>query len=230
MKMSMTKIATVSIAASAVLCLAGSELWAATVEVVYTGNVTSGIDTSGLFGAVGANLAGDTFTATYLFDPSLGFPSANAAEGYNSVAGELPYNGLPSPSLGASITINGQTLNVSGSDRGAFGAQNSGSSSFEYSYAATGSTVLLNDLMVADASLPASLTMPFTYALPSGEESVNSLTFLLASGETIGLGDQTVALSTTPLPDSLPLFAAGLGVMGLLVWRKKREPAAAFAA
>jgi hypothetical protein len=36
--------------------------------------------------------------------------------------------------------------------------------------------------------------------------------------------------SSTPLPAALPLFASGLGVMGLLGWRRKRKRAAASAA
>jgi hypothetical protein len=34
-------------------------------------------------------------------------------------------------------------------------------------------------------------------------------------------------VTTTPLPAALPLFATGLGVMGLLGWRRKRKGAAA---
>ena len=30
-------------------------------------------------------------------------------------------------------------------------------------------------------------------------------------------------LSSTPLPAALPLFGTGLGMMGLLGWRKKRK-------
>ena len=37
-------------------------------------------------------------------------------------------------------------------------------------------------------------------------------------------------LGQTPLPAALPLFAAGLGAMGLLGWRRKRKNAAALAA
>jgi hypothetical protein len=37
-------------------------------------------------------------------------------------------------------------------------------------------------------------------------------------------------LTTTPLPAALPLFASGLGVIGLLGWRRKRKNAAALAA
>jgi CHRD domain len=37
-------------------------------------------------------------------------------------------------------------------------------------------------------------------------------------------------LSETPLPSALPLFASGLGALGLLGWRRKRKNAAAIAA
>ena len=37
-------------------------------------------------------------------------------------------------------------------------------------------------------------------------------------------------VSATPLPAALPLFASGLGAMGLLGWRRKRKSAAAVAA
>jgi PEP-CTERM motif len=39
-----------------------------------------------------------------------------------------------------------------------------------------------------------------------------------------------LTFSPTPLPAALPLFASGLGVMGLLGWRRKRKKAAALAA
>jgi hypothetical protein len=37
-------------------------------------------------------------------------------------------------------------------------------------------------------------------------------------------------VTTTPLPAALPLFAIGLGAMGLLGWCRKRKNAAALAA
>jgi hypothetical protein len=40
----------------------------------------------------------------------------------------------------------------------------------------------------------------------------------------------TLAPTTTPLPAALPLFAAGLGGLGLLGWRRKRKVAAEAAA
>ena len=39
-----------------------------------------------------------------------------------------------------------------------------------------------------------------------------------------------IQINATPLPAALPLFAGGLGAMGLLGWRRKRKPAAIVAA
>jgi hypothetical protein len=36
-------------------------------------------------------------------------------------------------------------------------------------------------------------------------------------------GTVTFTLDTTPLPAALPLFATGLGAIGLLGWRRKRK-------
>ena len=47
-----------------------------------------------------------------------------------------------------------------------------------------------------------------------------------ASLTLIGTG---VAVAETPLPAALPLFATGLGALGLLAWRRKRKNGAAIA-
>ena len=54
----------------------------------------------------------------------------------------------------------------------------------------------------------------------------SSPTFLL--GTYTGLNSvtgytDTVKISATPLPAALPLFAGGLGGLGLLGWRRKRK-------
>lgn len=41
-----------------------------------------------------------------------------------------------------------------------------------------------------------------------------------------GFGIDNVSVSGTPLPAALPLFATGLGALGLLGWRRKRKAAA----
>jgi hypothetical protein len=42
----------------------------------------------------------------------------------------------------------------------------------------------------------------------------------------VAIGTWTVTISETPLPAALPLFASGLGALGLLGWRRKRKAAA----
>ena len=49
------------------------------------------------------------------------------------------------------------------------------------------------------------------------------------AGELSGCGSASEVTPTTPLPAALPLFAGGLGVMGLLGWRRKRKATVAAA-
>jgi hypothetical protein len=49
-------------------------------------------------------------------------------------------------------------------------------------------------------------------------------------GDTITVDFSVGGPVATPLPACLPLFASGLGALGLLGWRKKRKNAAAMAA
>jgi len=51
----------------------------------------------------------------------------------------------------------------------------------------------------------------------------------IAYTESLTVGVPFEFASATPLPAALPLFATGLGVLGLLGWSRKRKNAAAFA-
>jgi hypothetical protein len=66
----------------------------------------------------------------------------------------------------------------------------------------------------------AAVLTPTTGGTPGGFEA------LVATGE----NNKQDGGFATPLPATLPLFSAGLGVMGLLGWRKKRKHAAAIVA
>lgn len=57
----------------------------------------------------------------------------------------------------------------------------------------------------------------------------NVITLSIASPEGWEVAD-VVTASATPLPAALPLFASGLGGLGLLGWRRKRKAAAVAAA
>jgi hypothetical protein len=62
-------------------------------------------------------------------------------------------------------------------------------------------------------------TVSFTGGLPNGATAYFALEGVL-NGATF------TAIPNTPLPAALPLFAGGLGVLGLLGWRRKRKAAA----
>ena len=88
-------------------------------------------------------------------------------------------------------------------------------------------TMLVNSVM-GDAA--------FTAAFMMGEIlNINLTTQALSSGntlESVAEGNRANApigsglVSTIPLPGALPLFATGLGTLGLLSWRRKRKAAA----
>jgi hypothetical protein len=49
----------------------------------------------------------------------------------------------------------------------------------------------------------------------------------LIVGDPDAVGTWSVAVAQTPLPTSLPLFATGLGALGLLGWRRRHSSAIA---
>jgi hypothetical protein len=90
-------------AAVAIACLTiSSPASAAVVEIVFTGTVADeSHDYGGVFGLAGTTLWGYAFTADYRFDTAIG-----------SVGGVS--QGNASPSLGATITINGHSVFIDG--------------------------------------------------------------------------------------------------------------------
>jgi hypothetical protein len=84
---------------------------------------------------------------------------------------------------------------------------------------------------------PPQLLSPITFDISSTGLSTASFTkngaglffaadILGTNGNTGIVGAPTVT-TPTPIPAALPLFAGGLGVLGLLGWRRKRKAAAA---
>jgi hypothetical protein len=78
------------------------------------------------------------------------------------------------------------------------------------------------DAVVSNGNGTASATVDprFTIDLPLADAAQFQLFF----SDGVGNGAPTTA---TPLPATLPLFASGLGAIGLLGWRGKRNIAAA---
>jgi hypothetical protein len=80
-------------------------------------------------------------------------------------------------------------------------------------------------------TLPGGADVFHTYALSSAFDDVTSVTISgIGAYPTTEFSLDNLALGaavTTPLPAALPLFATGLGGLGLLGWRRKRKQATA---
>ncbi len=87
--------------------------YSAIVTVTVGGTVSFGLDQAGLFGVAGADLTGDPFNAVYTFDT--GMPGALTISSPTEVAvyGGSSYP-APTPSLGATIEIGGQSQHING--------------------------------------------------------------------------------------------------------------------
>jgi hypothetical protein len=215
---------------------------AAIVNVTYTGTVSSGFDTTGVFGPANSSLTGDPYTTAYTFDTTIGFiyssPDINATiGGYGSATFQ------PSPSLGGVVTINGHSATIGGSYFGEIYGLNDGITSqtyhdvrdfFLYDPTTYDYNIMYNRIYSSSTLIPKSITTAYEYTVtgddfaygvvqfdhysnPSGQ-----LNYAIAnlSPETI-----TVSIPAVPEPATLSRFATGVSIIGLLARRKKRKAA-----
>jgi len=96
---------------------------------------------------------------------------------------------------------------------------------FGATYSVTTSEDLTSSSFEAEAPAPFTfLSMDFEYPLDVSIDPISSITFYIYTGlayPTTPAG--TAQTSATPLPAALPLFATGLGGLGLFGWRRKRK-------
>ena len=95
--------------------------------------------------------------------------------------------------------------------------------------------IYLNNSLVLDyqfTSLPSAESFftdnPITFGAWGGGLADVSIVYSLTSDQAnSGFAFDYAIGTVTPIPAALPLFASGLGVLGLLGWRRKRKNAAA---
>jgi hypothetical protein len=160
--------------AGAALCSIASQASATIVNVTYQGIVTYDRDLTGIFGTVGGNndLVGQSYTAKFTFDTSLGtFNSNPAPYAHQQVYGGTAYGGTTSPVTSATVTIGSVTVSVPATYQGRAAAQydNGFGQQYHFAHAKDGSSHVYSDVYseayvyAYDGSVPFSLTGPFTY-------------------------------------------------------------------
>lgn len=193
---------------------------AITMEAKYTGTISAGVDTFGLFGPVGSDLIGQSFTAIYLFDFNQSDIVASSNIQFDTVVIQGSNFGM------ASITVNGNSFSLSGTDLGILFAShnvNTSQSGQEAFVRQTPDILIWNEIFNFPGVLPLSVTTPF--AVNGVGSNFVAGQFIFESNEAINMVTTSITLSdvTTPLPAAFPLFATGLGALGLLGWRRKRK-------
>jgi hypothetical protein len=81
------------------------------------------------------------------------------------------------------------------------------------------------DQCAAPPPLPPQVDYFFVCQLLAPQSCGPPLSFLesVVTGNFVGGADLTFTPVTTPIPAALPLFASGLGALGLFSWRRKRK-------
>jgi hypothetical protein len=230
------------VAIAGVMLLGVTQASAAILDVKYTGTVTYGYDQTGVFGTVetdGNAYVGDAFVANFVFNTNI-YGSAVSGPLENNALGGSSVSGSGSPALSASLTLNGQTASIG--DPGYYGyiaGYNDGFSQSEQQHAAGNfSYDSLSALIYAfDASIPNSITTPFTYNVASDPDNAfGSMGFVLGTSDTtyaqiLGTANiLTVSLATTPLPSTWTMLIAGFAGLGFFAYRGTKKSGTAVAA
>jgi hypothetical protein len=218
--------------AVAALVSTSSDAFADIVTETFTGTAR-GTDTAGYFGTPGAYLPGTTtYTATYVFNTNL-----PGAFNYFDNGGNIffarggTFYSAPTPSISASLTINGHTFTEI--DAGSYvGDLVTSDLSFGHFETTGGASVangqnFYNDIYTQDPSapVPTSLNSPFSYNYNPVGSAGNDGAF------SIGGDNLTFLPSTVVLADAVPelstwaMMVLGFCALGLLAYRRKKRRA-----
>ena len=221
---------------------------AAIVQITYTGTITSGSDGQGRFGLIGSSLAGDTYTLSEKFNTSVGFNSYSYG---NQVDGGTYNQFQPaSPSLGATLTINGNAATIGGTFHGEDVSQHQNGATnnqqlvqeADFSGIVSYNNFIISNLTDPSGKLPADINSSYHFT-PSSSDDNNSIffsfdtylntesafraAFVQSLGTTSGnasvLSVDASLVSGVPEPGTWAMMLLGFGGLGFLAYRKTRK-------
>jgi hypothetical protein len=211
---------------------------ASVVDVTITGRVMADdrylFDSNGIFGPTTNLLDGRSFTAVLRYDTSLGTHDTHPTED-QLFGGPAISPTLASPLVSASLSISsGAPVFFDGSYYS--NVQTNVLSPKSYGVDVR-SDLILSELFIFIQSATfmfGQVDSPVSYDVQPGDSFLGFFDMHDQFNNIIAVGDLipqhlTVgsdAVSSTPLPATLPLFATGLGALGVLGWRRKRKAAA----
>ena len=215
------------------------------ITATYHGTVNDGTDFAGVFGGVaGSSLAGLAFTSIYTFDTTLGTPVSvtggscgiGCTYDQNYTSGGTAYE-TSSPSLGASLIINGISVTFDGSYFGKISGYHDSNGLSENFHAADNSpTSYLQNYVngLGLTSLPIDINATYAwnpsmgasqYGLSVISDSVGNQLYYADLYSTGGTLDVTSDTTSVPEPATFSLLA--LGLLGLGAVRRRNRQAAA---
>ncbi|GAB2176014.1 hypothetical protein [Dongia sp. agr-C8] len=240
MNMSIRQAARLSarlVAPALVLLLAiASQASAATITATFTGTVKTGLDSTGVFGTPGANLAGAAYSLVYAVDTALGdYSTFNGTITDPLLSGDQLFGGKS-----AVLTINGHGYAFIGdsSPSGNFdlAASKPGFVGLAYQVAnfAQHSSVLVSlSTTNPGPGFPTSLlaaavinSCPPGSCIFGGSFNIPTSGLAVLTGS-LNFGSLNVAVATTPIPAALPLLISALGGLGFVGWRRRSAETAA---
>ena len=229
-----------SLAVSLLALTAPNKASATIIDITYTGQVFGGTANAstgtycGLCSASGYDYTGQAFGLTYTFDTAQGAYSNNGLQSSLSGSYNLLIGGSFPGYVGGVISILPSECSgvpgcfTSASDSASIGATYTQMISLT---AQQFETLYVTTSLFPNLAIPGDITSSFSLSGPdigSGSFSVG-----MSPGAACGqpadwqcpngnlqIETVRVTVSTTPLPATLPLFVAGLGVLTLLGWRR----------
>lgn len=206
------------------------------VTVTYEGVVARASGNFGFFGTPSENLAGLDYVAIYSFDTGVGY--RNTSDTFDAVWGGTEL-GYATPSLGATLTINGVTVPLGGPQRALLSVANAGyfatsTALVRYSepggFGDAGELYHYLNTTTLKPAISVSLDQPFTYLVDPADTVSAYFSFQDIDGDfrtrsTTGQlrpRSVTFAIAAVPEPETWALMVAGFGLAGTVLRRRPR--------